>query len=229
MVARSSGAISVVIPTLREGPTIARAVRRALEAGADEVVVSDAGSRDGTVDKAKAAGAVVIQEARGRGPQLNAGAAVAQHETLWFVHADAQVPLGGADAIRRALVDPAYVGGNFRIRFGASTNGRFLAAFYHVIRQARTFYGDSAIFCRRSAFEAVGGFPPYPIMEDLKFVHALYRLGKMAYLEPPVYASPRRWEEGGVAQAWASWLVIQTLYYARVPPPKLAALYRHIR
>ena len=49
---------------------------------------------------------------------------------------------------------------------------------------------------------------------------------------PPSYLGllgERRWEEGGVAQAWASWLVIQALYYARVPPPKLAALYRHIR
>jgi rSAM/selenodomain-associated transferase 2 len=221
--------ISVIIPTLQEGPMIAGAVSSARRAGADEVIVSDAGSGDDTVANARGAGANVIQGARGRGPQLNAGAAVARGDILWFIHADARVGPESGDAIRTALRDPAVVGGNFRIRFGTSRHGRFLAAFYHVIRQLRLFYGDSAIFCRRSAFDAVGGFPPYPILEDLKFVHALYRQGGMAYLSGPVWASPRRWEQGGVVQAWASWLVIQALYFARVDPHRLARLYRHIR
>ncbi len=51
----------------------------------------------------------------------------------------------------------------------------------------------------------------------------------MAYLPQRVWASPRRWEEGGVAQAWASWLVIQGLYFGGVHPEPLARLYRHIR
>ena len=66
-------------------------------------------------------------------------------------------------------------------------------------------------------------------MEDVPFIHRLRRLGRMAYLDGPVHASPRRWEEGGIAQAWASWLVIQTLYFAGVPPTRLAWLYRQIR
>ncbi len=91
------------------------------------------------------------------------------------------------------------------------------------------FYGDSAIFCRREVFESIGGFPPYPIMEDLKLVHTLYRHGRLAYLDGPVAASPRRWQEGGVARTWASWLTIQALYFANVSPHRLATLYRHIR
>lgn len=221
--------VSVVIPTWQEAATIEGAIASARRAGADELIVSDGGSPDGTAGLARSAGAQVVEGAQGRGPQLNAGAALATGDVLWFVHADARIPPGGADAIRVALADPGVVGGNFRIVFGPSANGRLLAAFYHVIRHARTFYGDSAIFCRREVFEAVGGFPPYPIMEDLKLVHTLYRQGKMAYLDGPVEASPRRWESGGVLRTWASWLVIQALYFARVPPDKLAALYRHIR
>ena len=221
--------VSVVIPTWQEATTIEGAITSARRAGADEVIVSDGGSPDGTADLARAAGARVVEGAQGRGPQLNAGAAVAMSDVLWFVHADARVGPGGADAIRAALGDPRVVGGNFRIVFGPSANGRLLAAFYHVIRHGRMFYGDSAIFCRREVFQSVGGFPPYPIMEDLKLVHTLYRQGSLAYLEGPVDASPRRWESGGVLRTWASWLVIQALYFARVPPDKLAALYRHIR
>ena len=60
-------------------------------------------------------------------------------------------------------------------------------------------------------------------------VHRLRRLWRMAYLDGQVLASPRRWEQGGRPQAWASWLVIQSLYWLGVPPRRLGALYRHIR
>ena len=221
--------LSVVIPALEEAETVATAVHSALRAGADEVVVADGGSRDATRDRAQAAGARVLQAPRRRGAQLNAGAAAARGNVLWFVHADARLSSHGGAAIRRALRDPAVVGGNFRIQFGPGAQARFLTAFYHVIRHLRLFYGDSAIFCRRSAFEAAGRFPPHPIMEDLVLVHRLYRGGRMVSLPEPVLASPRRWEQAGVGQAWASWLVIQGLYFMHVPPATLGRLYRQIR
>ena len=171
----------------------------------------------------------MLQAPRGRGPQLNAGAAATRGDVLWFAHADTRLSPRGGAAIRRALEDPRVAGGNFRIQFGPGTHDRFMTAFYHVIRHLRLFYGDSAIFCRRTAFEAAGGFPPHPIMEDLALVHRLYREGRMVYLPEPVRASPRRWEQAGVGQAWASWLVIQGLYFMHVPPVKLGRLYRQIR
>jgi rSAM/selenodomain-associated transferase 2 len=191
--------------------------------------VVDGGSHDGTARKAERQGARVVTTEPGRGGQLNAGAKAARGDVLCFLHADARLTPGASDAIREALQDERVVGGNFRIRFGTSKHARFLAAFYHVIRQVRMYYGDSAVFCRAEAFEAAGGFPPFPLMEDLAFVQRLHRLGRMAYLEGPVHASPRRWEQGGIAQAWASWIVIQTLYFLHVPPERLARLYRHIR
>ncbi len=221
--------VSVVIPTLAEAPQIAAAVGNAFAAGADEVVVADGGSHDGTAELARAAGARVLLAPRGRGPQLNAGARAARGDVLCFLHADARLPAGAVRAIRRALEDPAAPGGNFSVRFGSTLHARLLAAFYHVIRRLGVYYGDSAIFCRREAFETVGGFPDWPIMEDIKFANRLRRLGPMAYLPDRVSASPRRWEHGGISQAWASWVVIQSLYWAGVSPRRLAALYRHIR
>jgi rSAM/selenodomain-associated transferase 2 len=221
--------LSVVIPTLREAATIAGAVRSALDAGASEVIVADGGSDDGTAARALAAGALVTTAPRGRGPQLNAGAALATGDVLCFVHADVRLPPDAAAQIARALRDPQILGGNFRVRFGRGGHGRFLAALYHVIRQLRIFYGDSAIWVRRDAFHRAGRFPPHPLMEDLAFVHRLMSQGRLAYLDGPVEASPRRWVEGGLARTWASWLVIQTLYFYRVPPATLARLYRHIR
>ncbi len=221
--------LSVVIPTLNEAAAIVRAVRGAFAAGADEVVVADGGSHDRTVELARSAGATVVTGSRGRGPQQNAGAAATHGEVLCFLHADVRLPVCAGEEIRRALEDIRVVGGNFRVVFGTSAHGRILAAFYHVIRQLGLYYGDSTIFCRREAFEAVGGFPPHPIMEDVALARRLTRRGRMAYVPGPVRASPRRWEHGGIAQAWASWIVIQSLYFAHVPPARLARLYRHIR
>lgn len=221
--------LSVIIPTLSEEATIRGAVRGAFAAGADQVIVSDGGSRDRTVELATAAGARIVTGSAGRGPQLNAGVEHASGDALLFLHADARLASGSGAAVLEALADPGTVGGNFRVRFGDTLHSRFLASFYHVIRQLTICYGDSAIFCHRGAFERVGGFPPYPIMEDITFVRRLRRLGRFAYLDGPVHASPRRWEHGGIAQAWASWTVIQSLYELRVPPERLGALYRHIR
>jgi len=223
--------ISVVIPTLEEGRTIAGAVRGAFDAGADEVVVADGGSSDGTVTAAHDAGARLVRAPAGRGRQLAAGARAATGEALWFVHADVRPPRAGAAAIRRALARPGVVGGSFRIDFGPSLHGRFLAAFYHVLRRLGVYYGDSAVFCRREALAAVGGVPPHPIMEDLTLVRRLTRHGEMAYVVEagPVRASARRWERGGLASTWASWFVVQGLYWAHVPPARLATLYRHVR
>lgn len=221
--------LSVIIPTLNEEPNLAPAIASAFAAGAGEVIVSDGGSHDRTRERAAALGARVVQGARGRGPQLNLGASVARGRIYCFLHADARLHPDAGRAMRAALRDPAVVGGNHAISFGNDANGRFLAAFYHVIRQLRMYYGDSAIFCRADAFAAVGGFPPYPLMEDLKFVHRLHRLGRMAHLSPRVTASPRRWRRGGVGQAWAAWLVIQGGYFLGISPHRLARLYKHIR
>lgn len=221
--------LTVIIPTLNEEALVGGAVASAFAAGAADVIVADGGSRDATVERALAAGASIEAGARGRGPQLNAGAAAAGGDVLCFLHADARLAPAAGMQMASALDDARAVGGNFRIAFGGSLHARALAAFYHVIRRLGIYYGDSAIFCRRDAFEAAGGFPPHPIMEDLALTRSLRRLGRMAYLEGPVRASPRRWEHGGLARTWASWLVIQGLWFARVPPTQLAGLYRHIR
>ena len=98
-------------------------------------------------------------------------------DVLWFLHADTRVAPGSCALVLAALRDPDVVGGHFRVSFGRSTHARLLAAFYHVIQRFGVVYGDSAVFCRRTAFEAAGGFPPHPIMEDLAFVQALRRRG----------------------------------------------------
>jgi len=105
-------------------------------------------------------GARVIHSPRGRGAHLNAGADAATGDILLFLHADTWLPPDAADLIRRALGDPAALGGNFTLRFDApGLLPRLFAAVYNArSRRSRLFYGDSALFMRRAAFDAVGGY-----------------------------------------------------------------------
>lgn len=113
---RDEAEISIIIPTWNEAPLIANAVASAFRV-ADEVVVADAGSPDGTAEIAASTGARVVQAMKGRGTQLDAGARAARGDVLLFVHADARLPPRARSAVLKSLSDPRMVGGNFLIRF----------------------------------------------------------------------------------------------------------------
>src|SRR4051812_45541823 len=81
--------VSVVIPVYNEAATIVRTLQRLAGQGADEVIVVDAESPDGTAALAASLGCSrVVSSPRGRGVQQNRGAAVASGDVLLFLHAD---------------------------------------------------------------------------------------------------------------------------------------------
>lgn len=90
--------ISAIVPTRNEASALPELLG-GLSPEVDEVIVCDGGSTDGTPDIARRLGAVVVEGARGRGPQLNAGAAVARGDRLWFLHADTRVASGSGAAL----------------------------------------------------------------------------------------------------------------------------------
>src|SRR5215471_8833223 len=82
-------AVTAIIPVLNAADT--------LPATLAVLVVVDGGSGDDSAAIARAAGARVITAARGRGPQLAAGAAAANRDWRLFLHADCR-PLPGWEA-----------------------------------------------------------------------------------------------------------------------------------
>jgi rSAM/selenodomain-associated transferase 2 len=206
---------------------IADAIARAREL-ADEVIVVDGRSGDGTPFHARAAGAKVIATAKGRGIQLHAGARAARGDVLLFLHADARLPATAREAILQALADPAVIGGNFLIEFlPQSWCARALAQLNDARRKLmRRYYGDSAIFIRRDAYHALGGFKPWPLMEDYEFSGRMENAGRCAYIrEVPVLASARRFR-GREIRVLLLWTLILMLYWIGVPPRLLALAYR---
>ncbi|HWM89728.1 MAG TPA: TIGR04283 family arsenosugar biosynthesis glycosyltransferase [Thermoanaerobaculia bacterium] len=227
--------LAIVVPTLNEEGTLRHNLPLAME-HADEVVVSDGGSTDRTVEVARALGAHVVSGPACRGGQLNRGATAAMAtdaDILLFLHADTVLPKGAGKAIREAVAAGS-PGGAFLIRFdldgfvyrlgGRVVNLRTKLAF--------TPLGDQAQFVTRDGFRELGGFREWPILEDLDFAKRMRRRWgrrRLAVLEDPVVTSSRRFDKQGPARTVALNWLIWLLFALGVSPHRLARLYRHVR
>ncbi|MBI3050317.1 MAG: glycosyltransferase family 2 protein [Acidobacteria bacterium] len=135
--------ISVTIITLNEAEHIAAAIDSA--AWADEILVVDGGSTDGTVDLARAKGAVVLcREWSGYVDQKNYAAELAANDWIFSLDADERITPALAAEIRALLAaEPPMCG------------YRLPRVTYHLGRWVRTtdFYPDfqTRLYDRRAA------------------------------------------------------------------------------
>ena len=223
--------ISVIIPALNEERGLARTIESCTGDAVCEVLVVDGGSSDATCAVAERSGARVLSAPRGRARQLNAGAAEAVGDVLLFLHADTTLPSAFDRAVVGALVDSDVVGGRFDIDLVPATPLIWLTARLISLRSrlSRIATGDQALFARRSAFDAVGGFQDIPIMEDLAFSIALKRRGGIACLRQRVSSSSRRWLVDGVVRTILLMWTMRVLYFLGVSPERLRKLYADTR
>ncbi len=225
----SSPHLAIVIPTLDEAETLARNLPLALDL-ADQVIVSDGGSRDPTLDVAQRLGARTVTGPPGRGTQLNRGARACRAEIMLFLHADTILPCQAAEAIRDAIANGA-VGGGFHVEFDdprplLRLGNRLVAA---RTRWTKTPLGDQAQFVRADAFRELGGFREWPILEDLDFARRLRRYGRIVILPGPATTAARRFVQQGIVRTVVGNWLIWALFFAGVSPHRLAKLYRVIR
>jgi rSAM/selenodomain-associated transferase 2 len=219
--------LSIVMPVLDEGERIGAAIDALapLVARGAELIVVDGGSRDGTADRARACGAVVLEAPRSRSAQMNAGAASARGRSLLFLHADTRLPDGADELIVQALRTHAW--GRFDVRIdGRHPMLRMVAAMMNLrSRLTGIATGDQAMFVTRAAFEQAGRFPQQPLMEDIELSARLRRVGRPACLAARATTSGRRWERDG---AWRTILLMWRLrfdYWRGAPPAELHRRY----
>src|SRR5262249_59759106 len=112
---------------------------------------------------------------------VRGGAGAARGEALLFLPADTLLPAEAPAVVRQALADAGVAGGRFDVRFDNPGRAfRVIAAFMNWrSRLTGIATGDQAIFVRRSVFEAVGGYPDIPLMEDIELCRRLRRPGRL--------------------------------------------------
>lgn len=218
--------LSVIIPTFNEERYLPKTLA-ALGDEAFEIVVVDGGSADKTGGVARDHGCDVLVSPKSRGAQQRAGASYAAGDTLAFVHADTQLPSTYGRFIEGALSDPKIAFGAFRLAIDPPSLGHCLIAGWANLR-SKLFtlpYGDQAIFVRRDTYFQAGGFPDWPIMEDVGLVERLRQLGGFKLVDGFVRTSARRWEnEQALFTTVRNWSMILR-YLAGVSPHRLARHY----
>lgn len=221
--------LSIVMPALNEAASIESVLTalQPLRERGHEVIVVDGGSSDHTAALATPWADAVLDAARGRATQMNAGAAAARHAVLLFLHADTRLP-PQADALIQRAVGAGRVWGRFDVRIeGRAPMLRVVAALMNLrSRLSGIATGDQAIFVTRAAFENVGGFPLQPLMEDIELSRRLKRLGRPACLRERVRTSGRRWEQRGVWRTIFLMWRLRWRYWRGESAARLAEAYR---
>ena len=221
--------LTIVIPVLNEAAHIAAALvaLAPLRERGIELIVVDGGSSDGSQVLARSLADQVLLSPPGRARQMNAGAKAASGDALLFLHADTVLPSDAPALVARALTRRAW--GRFDVQIdGRSRLLPIVAALMNTrSRLTGVATGDQAIFVRRQAFEAIGGFPDQPLMEDIEISTRLRRQhGQPACLRTRVTTSGRRWDERGAWRTlWLMWR-LRLGYRLGVSAERLAAAYR---
>ncbi len=186
---RNDDCVSVIIPTLNEAAYLPHLldVLAAQTRPADEIIVADAGSTDGTPELAQAHGARVVGggiPAVGR----NAGAKVAKGELLLFLDADVVPP---PDFLERAVTEFAQKGYYVATVMVTPWDGNRIeqvvheaANLYFLLMQSWLPYAPGyCILVRREIHEKINGFDEtLTISEDLDYVRRAARHGRFGIL-----------------------------------------------
>ena len=222
--------LSVIVPVLNEMSGIRSALQALapLVARGAQVLLIDGGSVDGTVALAQVNGVRVVQSQRGRAVQMNSGAQQATGDILLFLHADTRLPPAADRLIQQALSAGAQVWGRFDVCIeGKPRMLRVIAALMNLrSRWSGIATGDQALFMTRSAFDAVGGFPDQPLMEDIEMSTRLLKISRPICLRARVITSGRRWETHGLWRTVLLMWQLRLAYWLGVSPERLAARYQ---
>jgi rSAM/selenodomain-associated transferase 2 len=226
--------ISVVIPALNEVEGLPRLVAGLQEmSGVAEIIVADGGSTDGTREWVLGQqGILLIDSPRGKGPQLNAGAAQATGDILLFLHADCQMSGDAWLALHAAIAAPQIAGGAFHIRFAEKAPASLRLVEKGINARttiSRSATGDQGIFVRRSIFSGFVGAPDWPLFEDVEMVRRIKKAGRFAIVTEPLIISGRRYIENGVLQTALLIFALRLGFWLGVSPYRLKGWFEDVR
>lgn len=206
---------SVVIPARNDAAALGRTLDYLgglAGIGEAEVIVAAAGDPEGTERAVAGRARLLWPEGSTRAALMNAGAAVARGDVLFFLHADSFPPVNAFALIDHALSDARVVGGAFEHLFAEPVWSLRAITWINRIRYrlTRNYYGDQGIFVRAPVFRQLGGYRDLRLLEDLDFSQRLKRVGRPALIRVPLLTSGRRFIARG---PWRTFFFIVWLLF----------------
>jgi len=231
--------LSIIVPVLNERNHIESLIEDLANSGAEQIIVVDGGSRDGTFDwlykhwQSPDTGQVLIESMPGRARQMNAGARAAEGDMLLFLHADSKLPMGAKQDVIEAR-EKQHLWGRFDVAFntapGTNWQMKIIALFMNIrSRLTSIATGDQAIFVDSILFRSIGAYPDIPLMEDIAISSSLRRHSVPHCSKLKVSTSARRWQQRGVVKTVILMWYLRLAYFCRADPRRLAKLYRELR
>ncbi|HWK10778.1 MAG TPA: TIGR04283 family arsenosugar biosynthesis glycosyltransferase [Vicinamibacterales bacterium] len=220
--------VSIIVPVLNDTDALEALLARMPPNPDVEIIVINAAPPDDRLAAMTTRPDIqLLTSPAGRGRQMNVGALAARGRWFVFLHADTRLPTEWLGEIRRADANAAIIGGSFQFRLDSGAwQARILeGAVRWRVRSFDLAYGDQALFVRRDAFHAIGGYREWPLMEDVALVRSLRQLGKLYHSPRPAVTSARRWEHDGWGRRSATNVALQLLFFAGVSPERLAGWY----
>lgn len=224
--------ISLIIPTLNEAENIGRLINY-LKAHATtdlcEILVVDAQSADNTEGVAQAHGAMVFcSEKRGRAVQMNLGAAQAQGDILYFVHADCYPPTSYCTDILAAYTEGVPLG-CYRYRFDSPSTLLKINAYFNRFEPLWCRGGDETLFVSKAVFEKLGGYNThYCIMEEYDFIRRARRQYPFRIIPKYALVSARKYETNSWLRVQLANMAAFNMFRWGVAPQKIAITYRRL-
>jgi rSAM/selenodomain-associated transferase 2 len=218
---------SIIIPTLNESGSLAFALKDLLASieylSQVEIIVADGGSEDGCIEQARGFPVQVMSSPRGRALQMNSGAERAMGDWLLFLHADTRLPGDWMQRLQACEGD----WGRFDVRLSGSHWLFRIIERAMNLRSCRTGIatGDQAMFFRREFFQALGGFPDIPLMEDIAISKRARDSSMPVCIQQPVITSSRRWERKGILRTVLLMWLLRLAYWVGTNPKTLHRWY----
>jgi len=220
--------ISIIIPTINEDEVIENTLRplQPLRNLGAEVILVDGGSSDQTQHIAAPLVDIWIDSpAKGRALQMNLGAAQANRDILWFLHADTVIPEHAERYIINTLKNRRW--GRFDLKLSGDN---FLLRIVEWMINHRSCWsgvatGDQGIFLTQKLFNKLDGLPEIALMEDIALSRKLKKVAAPGCIKHPLITSSRRWEKNGIVQTILLMWWLRFSYWLGVDPEKLVKLY----
>lgn len=223
--------IAIIIPVLNERHCIEDTLSNVLSLGADEIIVVDGNSIDGTYEFVKQSYSHVKclkTSYANRAFQMNEGSHEAISDILLFMHADVKLPEGAIENVKR-VINHGFIAGGFMKQY--YPNNLILKVYGFLLNHVYSGFfnnlvGSNAIFLKRDLFKTLKGFPRVEFMEDVIFSKNLKRQGRIGIVKQRVVVSSRRYLEKGILKQMLRNLTVLFSYqFLRKNPKELKQMY----